>query len=49
MASRNLDVFRSVLLELVFPIDLETKPANIEFLGFLYAEDAQDWDGASEF
>ena len=49
MASRNLEVFGSVLLELVFPIDLETKPANVEFLGFLHAEDAQDGDRASEF
>ena len=38
-----------VLLELVFPIDLATKPVNVEFLGFLRAEDAQNLDGASEF
>ena len=49
MAARNVDVFGSVLLELVFPIDLEPKPVNIEFLGFLFAQGAQDWDGASEF
>lgn len=48
LASRNLEVFGGVLLELVFPVDLETKPANVEFLGFLHAEDAQNWDRASE-
>jgi hypothetical protein len=45
---RDLDVLGSVLRELVFPIDFETKPANVEFLGFLHVEDAQNWDGASE-
>ena len=37
------------MLELVLPIDLETKPADVEFLGFLDAEDAQNGYGARQF
>lgn len=34
IAARDLNVFGSVLLELVLPIDFAAKPADVELLGF---------------
>lgn len=35
-------------LETVFPVQGETEKVQVELLGFLYAEDAQDRDGGGE-
>lgn len=48
IAARDLNVFGSVLLELVLPIDFAAKPADVELLGFFHVEDRQDRTSAVE-
>jgi hypothetical protein len=46
---RNLDVRRGVLLEVVFPIDVEAEKAKVEVFRLRHVEDAQDRDRLLEF
>lgn len=46
---RNLHVERPLRLKAMLPIQRETQEVEIEFLRFLFVEDAQNGDGRSQF